>query len=105
PGTARTYEVRDVSGGMVGARWNPVSHAWHGTLPAEKGVLLGGDYGLKPQAVPTIETFSAPGPVRGRPCVRDLRSPTDQRPTTPGPAQMPAWRSRTRTTARWSPDD
>ncbi len=61
PGTARTYEVRDVLRGM-GLRWDPVSHAWHGTLPVEKGAFLGRQYGLKPQLVPTIEAFSAPIP-------------------------------------------
>jgi len=59
PGSARTYEVRDVLRGM-GLRWDPVSHAWHGTLSPEKGALLGRQFGLRPLVVPTIEAFAAP---------------------------------------------
>jgi hypothetical protein len=61
PGSARTYEVRDVLRGM-GLRWDPVSRAWHESLPAEKGALLGKQLGLKPQVVPTIEAFSPEPP-------------------------------------------
>jgi len=73
PGSARTYEVRDVLRGM-GLRWDPVSHAWHGTLSAEKGALLGRQFGLRPQVVPTIEVFAAPIPVP-RPPVSPARPP------------------------------
>ena len=73
PGSARTYEVRDVLRGM-GLRWDPVSHAWHGSLPAEKGALLGKQLGLKPQVVPTIEAF-APEP-RSEPVAASPRPPT-----------------------------
>ena len=31
PGTARTYEVRDQLRGL-GLRWDPATHAWHGTI-------------------------------------------------------------------------
>jgi hypothetical protein len=58
PGSARTYEVRDVLRGM-GLRWNPISHAWHGTLPADQGSRLVRELGLRPQIVPTIEAFAA----------------------------------------------
>ena len=58
PGSARTYEVRDVLRGM-GLRWDPVSHAWHGTLPVDQGARLAGELGLRPQIVPTIEAFAS----------------------------------------------
>src|SRR5580658_10696703 len=57
PGSARTYEVRDVLRGM-GLRRDPVSHAWHGTLPADQGSRLVRERGLRPQIVPTIEAFA-----------------------------------------------
>ncbi len=77
PGCARTYEVRDVLRGM-GLRWDPVSHAWHGTLSPEKGALLGRQFGLRPQVVPTIEAFAAPRPPAGP------RPPTTRRPPRDG---------------------
>jgi len=77
PGSARTYEVRDVLRGM-GLRWDPVSHAWHGTLSAEKGALLGRQFGLRPQVVPTIEAFAAPAPSPRPPA--GPRPPTTRRP-------------------------
>jgi hypothetical protein len=58
PGSARTYEVRDILRGM-GLRWDPVSHAWHGTLPGDQGARLVRDLGLRPQIVPTIEAFGS----------------------------------------------
>jgi hypothetical protein len=69
PGSNRTCEVRDLLRGM-GLRWDPLSHAWHGTLPSDQGSHLVRDLGLKPQIVPTIEAFaseSAPEPPRGPP--------------------------------------
>jgi len=58
PGSARTYEVRDVLRGM-GLRWDPVSHAWYGTLPVDQGSRLARELGLRPQIVPTIEAFAS----------------------------------------------
>jgi hypothetical protein len=58
PGSARTYEVRDALRGM-GLRWDPVSHAWHGTLPVDQGSRLTHELGLRPQIVPTIEAFTS----------------------------------------------
>jgi hypothetical protein len=59
PGSDRTYAVRDVLRGM-GLRWDPDSHAWHGSLPTDQGPVLAKRFGLKPQVVPTIEAFAAP---------------------------------------------
>jgi len=92
PGSARTYEVRDILRGM-GLRWDPVSHAWHGSLPAEKGALLGKQLGLRPQVVPTIEAF-APEP-RSEPVAVPLRPPTR-----PPVLTRPHDSSRTRAEAR-----
>jgi hypothetical protein len=78
PGSDRTYEVRDVLRGM-GLRWDPVSHAWHGTLPLDQGSRLAREYGLKPQVVPMIEAF-APPEARA-PRIPGPRPPT--RPPTP----------------------
>ncbi len=60
PGSKRTYEVRDVLRGL-GLRWYPLSHAWHGMLPGDQSSLLARDFRLKPQIVPTIETFASGG--------------------------------------------
>jgi hypothetical protein len=79
PGSARTYEVRDVLRGM-GLRWDPLSHAWHGTLPGDQGSRLVRDYGLRPQIVPTIEAFSAPTPPE----------PAKAPPESPAGPQSPA---------------
>jgi hypothetical protein len=94
-GSNRTYEVRDVLRGM-GLRWDPLSHAWHGTLPCEGGSRLVRDLGLKPQIVPTIEAFasqSRPEAIRGFPERQEpLRSPIQ--------APRPHDGSRTRAEAR-----
>jgi hypothetical protein len=74
PGSDRTYEVRDVLRGM-GLKWDPVSHAWHGTLPLAEGSRLAREFGLRPQLVPTIEAFEE---------VSLLRRPV------PAPPQPPA---------------
>jgi hypothetical protein len=58
PGSPRTYEVRDILRGM-GLRWDPLSHAWHGTLPTDQGSRLARELGLRPQIVPTIEAFAS----------------------------------------------
>ena len=43
----------------MGLRWDPLSHAWHGSLPGDQGSRLVRDFGLKPQVVPTIEAFAS----------------------------------------------
>jgi hypothetical protein len=87
PGSARTYEVREVLKGM-GLRWDPVSYAWHGTLSAEKGALLGRQFGLRPQVVRPIEAFAA----------SSLKPPAGPRP--PTPRGLPHDSSKTRLEAR-----
>jgi hypothetical protein len=66
PGSARTYEVRDALRGM-GLRWDPASHAWHGWLPASDGATLEQRFGLRPQVVRAIETFSSDAPTPATP--------------------------------------
>ncbi|MCI4364541.1 MAG: hypothetical protein L3K10_00530 [Thermoplasmata archaeon] len=92
PGSARTYEVREALRGM-GLRWDPVSHAWHGTLPVVEGSRLARELGRRPQIVPTIEAFAsrvAPEAV--------LRPPA--RPREPVRPRIPHDASRTRAEAR-----
>ncbi len=94
PGSPRTYEVRDVLRGM-GLRWDPLSHAWHGTLPAEKGALLGRQYGLRPQIVPTIEAFASTEVPKTAPA-------SPERPEAP---RSPALASRPRHGLQTNPSD
>ncbi len=56
PGSARTYEVRDALRGM-GLRWDPATHAWHGTLPGAGRAFLERAYGLRTQPVVPIGAF------------------------------------------------
>ncbi len=95
PGSPRTYEVRDVLREM-GLRWDPISHAWHGTLPGDQGSLLTRDYGLKPQIVPTIEAFAAEPSLA--PPVAAPEPPSGPKP--PNRRQTPRDGSRTRAEAR-----
>jgi hypothetical protein len=92
PGSARTYEVRDVLRGM-GLRWDPVSHAWHGTLPVDEGARLARELGLRPQIVPRIEAFAS----RAAP-VTAQRPPAG--PRGPVRPRVPHDGSRTRAEAR-----
>jgi hypothetical protein len=92
PGSARTYEVRDVLRGM-GLRWDPVAHAWYGTLPVDQGSRLVRELGLRPQIVPTIEAFASqasPVAAQGPPAG----------PRAPIPPRVPRDGSRTRAEAR-----
>jgi hypothetical protein len=56
PGSQRTYAARETLKGL-GLRWDPASHAWHGTLPAARTALLERQFGLRPQLVTPIEAF------------------------------------------------
>jgi hypothetical protein len=92
PGSARTYEVRDVLRGM-GLRWDPVSHARHGTLPVDQGSRLVRELGLRPQIVPTIEAFAA----QANPIVAQRHPTWPRGPVRP---RVPHDGSRTRAEAR-----
>ena len=56
PGSQRTYELRDVLRGLH-LRWDPATHAWHGTLAAAQRAALERDYGLPLRTVVPIERF------------------------------------------------
>jgi hypothetical protein len=96
PGTARTYEVRDQLRGL-GLRWDPATHAWHGTIRAGEEVVLERELRVRAQVVHPIEAFATetvPAP------------PAGPRPPTPGPRAAgeprgtPRDSSRTRAEAR-----
>jgi hypothetical protein len=57
PGTARTYEVRDQLRGL-GLRWDPATHAWHGTIRAGEEILLERELRVRAQVVHPIEAFA-----------------------------------------------
>jgi len=64
-GSDRTYEVRDVLRGM-GLRWDPLSHAWHGSLPPTARAQVERDLGLPVQLVRALDSFPAgPEPPEG----------------------------------------
>jgi hypothetical protein len=58
PGSQRTYELRDFLRGLY-LRWDPATHALHGTLAAEQRAVLERDYGLPLRSVIPIERFAA----------------------------------------------
>jgi hypothetical protein len=57
PGTARTYEVRDHLRGL-GLRWDPATHAWHGTIRAGEEVVLERELRVRAEVVHPIEAFA-----------------------------------------------
>jgi hypothetical protein len=96
PGTARTYEVRDQLRGL-GLRWDPATHAWHGTIRAGEEILLEGELRVRAQVVHPIEAFAmetSPPPQVGP-------KPPEPRPRVAGePRGPPRDGSRTRAGAR-----
>jgi hypothetical protein len=100
-GSDRTYEVRDVLRGM-GLRWDPQSHAWHGSLPATARSQIERDLGLPVQLVQALDSFpaasdppvSTPTPMVGqqapRPRTRDgSRSRLEARVAIPREEEAP----------------
>ena len=57
-GSDRTYEVRDALRRM-GLRWDPLSHAWHGSLPPMARSQIERDLGLPVQLVRALDSFPA----------------------------------------------
>ena len=98
PGSSRTYELRDVLRGM-GLRWDPCSHAWHGTLPAEKRALLERDLRLPVQGVVPIEAFPAREEASASPPPEPPRGPSGPVPHPAGLGTCPAVRDGSRTRA------
>lgn len=61
-GSPRTFEVREVLRGM-GLRWDPLSHAWHGSVPPAGRIQIVRDLGLPVQVVRPLDEFpTAPEP-------------------------------------------
>jgi len=61
PGTDRTYANREVLRGL-GLRWDPPTHAWHGTLSAHERELLRERFRVAVRPVVPLEAFPAPAP-------------------------------------------
>jgi hypothetical protein len=96
PGTARTYEVRDQLRGL-GLRWDPATHAWHGTIRAGEEVVLERELRVRAQVVHPIEAFS----TEASPAAPVGPKPPEPRPTAAGgPRGPPRNGSRTRAEAR-----
>jgi hypothetical protein len=87
PGTARTYEVRDQLRGL-GLRWDPATHAWHGTIRAGEEVVLERELRVRAQVVHPIEAFA-----------------TEAAPAPPEGPKPPEPRPRAARQARWPPRD
>ena len=62
PGTDRTFEQRDVLRGM-GLRWDPPTHAWHGSLSQGEVDHLRRALGIAVRPVVTLESFPEPPAV------------------------------------------
>ena len=96
PGTTRTYEVRDQLRGL-GLRWDPATHAWHGTIRAGEEVVLERGLRVRAQVVHPIEAFAteaSPAPPAGP-------TPPEPRPRAAcEPRGPPLDGSRTRAEAR-----
>jgi hypothetical protein len=56
PGSPRTYEIRETLR-LLGLRWDPVGHAWHGVLSPELRVHLERRLGTAPRVVRPLEAF------------------------------------------------
>jgi hypothetical protein len=96
PGTARTYEVRDQLRGL-GLRWDPATHAWHGTIRAGEEVVLERELRVRAQVVHPIEAFATEA-SRSPPAGP---KPPEPRPRAAGGARGPPRDgSRTRAEAR-----
>ena len=92
PGTDRTYENREVLRGM-GLRWDPPTHAWHGTLSVRERELLRERFHVAVRPVVPLEAFPAPTPA-----VPDL--PTRPHGPSLGVGTPPACRPPTRDYSR-----
>jgi hypothetical protein len=96
PGTARTYEVRDHLRGL-GLRWDPATHAWHGTIRAGEEILLERELRVRAQVVHPIEAFATgAGPA----APAGPKAPEPGRRAAAGPRGPPRDGSRTRAEAR-----
>jgi hypothetical protein len=62
PGTDRTFEHRDVLRGL-GLRWDPPTHAWHGSLSQGEVEHLRRSLGIAVRPVVTLESFPEPPAV------------------------------------------
>src|SRR5580700_4243585 len=79
PGSQRTYEARETLR-QLGLRWDPASHAWHGSLPATRTALLERQFGLRPQLVTPIEGFATAEAAPAIPNPKGLSPPREPAP-------------------------
>jgi len=95
PGTERTFEHRDVLRGL-GLRWDPPTHAWHGSLSQSEAEHLRRSLGIAVRPVVTLESF--PEPPAASP-MEPPRGPSPPFPITP-PRRAVRDYSRTRAESR-----
>lgn len=101
PGSARTYELRDVLRGE-GLRWDPISHAWHGTLTPARKAFLEQRLRLRPRSIVPIEAFQSSEEAGPRPSQGPRGPPGPVRPPvlSRDPSPRPRDGSRTHLEAR-----
>jgi hypothetical protein len=95
PGTDRTFEHRGVLRGM-GLRWDPPTHAWHGSLSRGEVEHLRRALGIAVRPVVTLESFPEPPAAAPK---ESPRGPSPPVPITP-PRRVVRDYSRTRAESR-----
>ena len=82
PGTAWTYAARELLK-AIGLRWDPATHAWHGTATASERAKLVSVGAPREVRVAPLESFADPASEEGSPSV------PPQPPAAPDPPRRP----------------